>query len=91
MSLCDEVKKLSGESTSLVTIRDLISDTLNLVVMTGDKVAELKVDPKRVPKTDMIHLHEGISDFIYTNLLQDSLQISTLTASKKRVEEMLRN
>ena len=88
MSLCDEVKKLSGESTSLVTIRDLISDTLNLVVMTGDKVAELKVDIKEIPKTNMIHLHQGISYFLYTDLIQATLQISKLTIGKKRVEEL---
>ena len=55
----------------------------------GDKVAELVVDPKRIPKTVIINLHQGISDFLYTYVLQDSLQISKLMAGKKRVEEML--
>ena len=75
----------------MVTVRDPTKGTLNLVVITGDKLAELQVDPKRVPKTNMIHLHLGINDFLYTDVLQDSLQISKLIASKKRVEEMLRN
>ena len=64
--------------------------TLNLVMIIGDKVAELKVDPKGIPKTNMIHLHQGISDFLYTDLLQADLQIYKLTVGKKRVEELLR-
>ena len=38
----------------------------------------------------MIHLHQGISDFLYTDLLQAALQISKLTVGKKRVEELPR-
>ena len=56
----------------------------------GDKVADPKVDPKRVPKSDMIHLHQGISDYLYTDLLQATLHISKITAGKKIVEELLR-
>ena len=78
-----------GQSTSLATVRDPTKGTLNLAVITGDKVAELQVYLKRVPKTDMINLRQGISDFLYADVLQASLQISKLTAGKKRVEEML--
>ena len=84
------MEKLLSQSTPLVTIRDQAKGTLNLVVITWDKVVELKVDPKRVPQTDMIHLHQGISDILYTDMLQTTLQISKLTAGKKRVEELLR-
>ena len=60
--------------------------TLNLVMIIGDKLAELKVDTKEIPKTNMIHLHQGISDFLYTDLIQATLQMSKLTIGKKRVE-----
>ena len=79
-----------GQSTSLETIRDMNKGTLNLVMIIGDKVYKLKVDTKEIPKTNMIHLHQGISDFLYTDLLQDALQIYKLTSGKKRVEELLR-
>ena len=62
---------------------------MNLALITGDKVAELEVDRKRIPKTNIINLHQGISDFLYTNVPQASFQISKLTNGKKRVEEMI--
>ena len=58
-------------------------------MITGDKVAELEVDPKRVPKTDTINLHQWISEYLYADVLQAALQISKLTTGKKRAEEML--
>ena len=64
--------------------------TLNLVMIIGDKVYKLKVDTKEIPKTNMIHLHQGISDFLYTDLIQATWQISKLTIGKKRVEELPR-
>ena len=39
--LCEEVDKLPGQSTSLATVRDPTKGTLNLVVITGGKVAKL--------------------------------------------------
>ena len=88
--MCEEVDKLPGQKTSLVTVREPTKGTLNLAVITGDKVAEIKVDPKRVPKNDMINLNEGISNFLYIDMLQTALQISKLTVGKKTIEEMLR-
>ena len=58
-------------------------------MITGDKVVELKVDLKRVPENNIINLHQGIIEFLSTNVLQAALQGSKLTAGKKRVEEML--
>ena len=70
-------------------VRDSTKGMLNFVVIMGDKVVELEVDPKRIPKIDIINLHQGISQFLYTDVLQAALQISKLTAEKKSVEEML--
>ena len=72
-----------------MTIRDQARGTLNLDVTTGKKLVELWVDPKKVPKTDVIHLHKEIGHIIYTDLLQDTLQISNLQYGKTRVEELL--
>ena len=89
--LWEDVDKFLGQSTSLATVRDPTKGTLNLVVTTGDKVVELKVDPKTVPKIDIINLHQGMSDFLYTDVLQAALQISKLIVGKKKIEEMLQN
>ena len=56
LKLCDEVGKFPSLDTSLVTVRDQARGTLNLPIITGGKVAKLKVDPKKVPKTDVIRL-----------------------------------
>ena len=80
---------LSGHKTSLVIVRDPTKGTLNLVVFMGDKVVELRVDTKRVPNTDIINFHKGISEYLYAHVLQAALHISKLMTSKKRVEEML--
>ena len=45
---------------------------------------------KKIHTTDMIHLHRETSDIIYTDLLQETLQVSNLQYSKKRVEDPLR-
>ena len=73
-----------------MTDKDQARGTLNLDVTTGNKLVELWVDPKKVPKIDVIHLHKEICDIIYTNLLQATLQISKLQSTKKRVEWLLR-
>ena len=84
--LSEEVDRLPGHKTSLVIVRDPTKGTLNLVMITSDKVAELKVVPKRVPKIYVINLHQGISEYLYADVLQAALQISKLTIGKKRVE-----
>ena len=73
----------------MAIVRDPTKGMLNLVVITGDRVADLEVDSKRVPKTDIISLHHGISEYLYADVLQAALQIYKLTNGKKRVEEML--
>ena len=48
------------------------------------------VDPNKVPKTDVIHLHREIGDIIYTDMLQATQQICKLQSGKKMVEDLLR-
>ena len=90
MKLYAEVKKLSSKDVSLVTVRDQEKNILNLAVTTGNKVAEMRMNLKNIPATDMIHLHRETCDIIYTDLLKATLQVSKLQSSKKRVEDLLR-
>ena len=78
MKLYDEVRKLSSHDTSLVTVRDHAKNTLNLVVTTWNKVAEMRMNLKNIPATDMIHLHKETCDIIYNYLLKATLQVSKL-------------
>ena len=73
LKLYDEVRKLSSQDVSLVTVRDQTKNTLNLAVTTGNKVAEMRMNLKNIPTTDMIHLHRETGDMIYTNLLKATL------------------
>ena len=67
------MRKLSNQDVSLVTIRDQTKSTLNFAVTTGNKVAEMRMNLKNIPTTDMIHLHREIGDIIYTDLLKSTL------------------
>ena len=58
-------------------------------VTTGNKVVEIRMNLNNIPTTDMIHLHRETSDIIYTDLLKETLQVSKLHLSKKRVEYLL--
>ena len=78
LKLYDEVRKLSSQDVSLLTVRDQAKDTLNLVLTTGNKVAELRMNLKNISNTDMIHLHQETINIIYTNLLQATLHVSKL-------------
>ena len=56
---------------------------------TGNKVAEMRMNLKNIPTTDMIHLHRETCDIIYTDLLKATLKVSKLQSSNKRVHEDL--
>ena len=90
LKLNDEVRKLSSQDISLVTIRDQAKNTLNLVVTTENKMAETRMNLKNILTTDILHIHREIGDIIYTDLLKSTLQVSQLESRKKRVEYLLR-
>ena len=56
----------------------------------GNKVAEMRMNLKNTPSTGMIHLHRETCDIIYTDFLKETLQVSKLQSSKKRVEYLHR-
>ena len=45
---------------------------------------------KNILATDMIHLYKHTCDIIYTDLLKETLQVSKLQSSKRKVENLLR-
>ena len=50
----------------------------------------MRMNLKNIPTTNMIHLHRETIDIIYTDLLKETLKVSKLQSSKKRVEYLLR-
>ena len=83
LKLYVEVRKLSSQDTSLITVRDHAKNTLNLAVTTGNKVVAMRMNLKNIPTTDMIHLDKHIGDIIYIDLLKATLQVSKLQSSKR--------
>ena len=73
LKLCDKVRKFLVQDTSLLIVRDQVKGMLNLAIITGNKAAEMRVDQKKVPKTDVILLYKDIGDIIYTDLIQATL------------------
>ena len=57
LNLNDVVRKFSSQYVSLVTVMDQDKDTFNLAMNIGNKVAELRMNLKKIPTTNMIHLH----------------------------------
>ena len=56
----------------------------------GKKVVVMRIKFKNIHVTGMIHLHKKTGAFIYTDLLKETLQVSKLQSSNKRVEYLLR-
>ena len=73
-----------------MNVRDQAKNTLNLPVTKENIVAEMRMNLKNIPTTNMIHLHRETIDIIYTDLLKETLKVSKLQSSKKRVEYLLR-
>ena len=90
VKLYEEVRQLPKLDVALNTVRDHATDTLNLAMMVGNKVSEVKVNIQNIPTTDIIHLNRETSDILNTTLLKATLQISKLESSKKKNQDLLR-
>ena len=84
-----EVKKISNNVVSLVSVRDLSQNTLNLEIVTKNKVVEMKMSLENIPIPYMIHLHKQTGDIIYIDLLKETLKVSRLQSSKSNIENQL--
>ena len=58
LKLYSEVRKLSNQEVSLVSIRDCSQNTLKWTLETKNGVVEMKMDLENIPIPDMIHFHK---------------------------------
>ena len=70
-----EVRKISSQDVSLITVRDYSQNTLNLALTTKNRVVEMKMDFKNIPIPDMIHLYKKTWDILFADLLKDTLKL----------------
>ena len=69
-------RKNSRIEIYLVIVRDHAKNTLNLLVSTKNRIAEMRLNLKYIPIPDMIHLHKQTGEVIYSDLLKATLKVS---------------
>ena len=86
MNLFPKVRDISGKEISLVTIKDHVKNTLNLVVTTHDRVSEIRLNLQKILVPGKIHLHKQTGEVIYIELLKVTLKVSNLKSIVLRLE-----
>ena len=61
-----------------MTVTDHAKNTLELAVITKNKVAEMRLNLENILVLDTIHLHKKTGDVIYNSLLKSTLKVSKL-------------
>ena len=75
---------------SLIVVRDLAHNTLNLELATDSKVVEMKMDLGDIRIPDMIHLQKHTGDIFFTTLLKSILKLFKIEITKRKIENQLR-
>ena len=90
LKLYYEVRNISDQDVSLVSVRDYIQNTLNLALASTNTVAEVKINLDDIPIPNMIHLHKKTRDILFTHLMKITLALSKLHILKGKIENQLR-
>ena len=88
--LYPEVRKISQENVSLLSIRDHERNTLNIAVADKDKVLEVKIILDNINMLDKIDFHKQTSDIMYNDLLQSILSTKKMEAKIGQLEWKLK-
>ena len=88
--LYDKVIQFPYPNVALKSARDHATDTLSLVLTTGNKVSEVNVNLSKVPTTDIIHLNKETGDILNARLLKATIQMSEIEESKTKTLNLLR-
>ena len=90
MRLYYEVRKISNQDVSLISVKDYVQNNMNLALATKNRVTEEKMNLDDIPILDMIHLHKQTRDILFTHLLNTTLELSKLQTLKGKIENQLR-
>ena len=90
LKLYFEVRNISNQDVSLVSVMYYVHNTLNLALASKNRVVELKMNLDDIPIPNMIHLHKKIGDILFTHLLNITLALSNLQTLKGKIENQLR-
>ena len=73
-----EVRNISNQDVSLVSVRDYVQNTLNLDLDSKKIVVEVKMNLDDIPILDMIHPHKYTRDILFTHFLKITLELYKL-------------
>ena len=90
MKLYSEVRKISNQDVSLVSVRDYVQNTLNSALASKNRVVEVKMNLNDIPIPDMIHLHKKTGDILFTHLMKFTMELSKLYILEGKIENQLR-
>ena len=85
-----EVRKASPNKLSLLTIKELTKNVLNIAFIEEEKVAEMKLRMDQISVPDKIHFHRKTSEVLYHDLLQSILSNKNLETEITKLEEQLK-
>ena len=88
--LMTEARKFAPEKASLITVKEPIGDSLNIVVVDQNKVVEFQIRMDKVNVPDKIHFHKQSSEVLYSKILHSSLATNKLEIKVAKLEEKLR-
>lgn len=85
-----EIRKLSQEKVSLITVKEAKHITLNIAVEEEDKVSEIKIMMDQLNVLDKVNFHKKMSGVLYSDLLYSTLSTKKLQEKVEKLEWQLR-
>ena len=88
--LLKEVRGISSDKMSLLTVRDLTRNVLNFALTEEEKVIEVKIQMDKLNIPDKILFHKQAHEMLYYELLLMSLNKKKLENKVDRLEKKLK-
>jgi len=85
-----ELRKLSGSHDSLITVRDLENNSLNLAIMDEEKVAKVQFRMNQISVPCKIMFHKGVSEVLYDDLTKETLAYRKSQQNISKMEAQLK-
>jgi hypothetical protein len=88
--LLKEVRNISSNKMSLLTIKDPTRNVLNFALTEDEKVTEVKIQMDKVNIPNKILFHKQTNEMLYYDLLHMSLNKNKLENKVERLEKQLK-
>ena len=68
-----ELIQKSNEKVTLMTVRDVTTGSLNLVIDDEEKASKIRLEMEQLPVPDKIWFHKQASEVLYADLTKEAL------------------